>query len=111
MGTESTEEHTNARKRHYPYVTTAHSSKKLKDDGCSIYGEVITPHPAQNCNFLLSPIDAATRNPNYGKVWIDILEEPKEVNKIIFRINDNSPVTAKASQELIVNLHKSHIAS
>ena len=85
MGTESTEEHTNARKRHYPYVTTTGSSKKLKDDGCSIYGEVITPHPVQNCNFLPSPIDAATRNPNYGKVWIDILEEPEEVNKIILQ--------------------------
>ena len=80
MGTESTEEHTNARKRHYPYVTTTGRSKKLKDDGYSIYGEVITPHPMQYHNLLQSPIDAVTSNPNYGQVWIDILEEPEEVN-------------------------------
>lgn len=82
LATESTEEHFNARKRHYPYATTTDHSKKFRDDGCSIYGEVITPLPVQSRNLLQSPIDAATSNLNYGQVWIDILEQPQEVNKI-----------------------------
>ena len=89
LATESTEEHFNARKRHSPYVTTSDHSKKFRDDGCSIYGEVTTPLTVQSGNLLPSPIDAATGNLNYGQVWIDILEEPEEVNKIYSDHNYN----------------------
>ena len=68
----------NGRKRHYPYVTPD-SFKKFKDDGNSIFGEeVVTPLPLQGGDLLSSSIGAVS-NSNYGKVWIDILEEPEEV--------------------------------
>ena len=82
LATKSTEGHFNARKRHSPYVSTNDHSKKFRDDGCSIYGEVTTPLPVQSGNLPPSPIDAAISNLKHGKVWIDILEEPEEVNKI-----------------------------
>ena len=75
---------TNGRKRHYPYVTSD-GSKKYKGDGHSIFGEeVVTYLPLQSGNLLSSPIGAVSnsQNPNYGEVWIDILEEPEEVKTI-----------------------------
>lgn len=72
----------NARKRHNTY-TTPTSSKKIKDNGCSIFGEVITPLSCLSSGKLLSPpIDAVSTplNLNCGQVWIDILEEPEEVS-------------------------------
>jgi len=72
-------------KRHNPYINTQPGSKKFKDGRCNIFGEVITPLSSQSGN-LLSPPLAATfdplRNPSCRpQVWIDILEEPEEVNK------------------------------
>lgn len=74
---------TNSRKRHNPYITPA-GSKKFKDDGCSIFGEVITPLPLQSGNLLSPPIVAASSSLSpliQAQAWLDILEEPEEVSK------------------------------
>lgn len=77
---------TNSRKRLNPYIndaTPCGDSKRIKDDGCGHYGgEVVTSLPLQSGNLLSPPIAVASNSPslNYGQVWLDILEEPEEVN-------------------------------
>ena len=69
---------TSGQKRHHDHATP-NCSKKFKGDGCSISGEeVVTPLALQSGNMLSSPTGAVS-GPNYGKVWINILEEPEEV--------------------------------
>ena len=80
---------TSGQKRHQNYATP-NDSKKFKGDGYSISGEeVVTPLASQSGNLLSSPTGAVS-TPNYGEVWINILEEPEEVYKQKFHIHKQS---------------------